>query len=131
MIQGARGWCTGMTQRDGMGKTVGGGFRMGNTCTLSGATRMRPVRDKVRDKKGTCKAALPHTWLPWGSNMSSREPPGQERNLQGSSSPQGCPGGLVCPFLLSVLLSLGFLIFVNIIYSNKASLEKSKHFWKC
>ena len=28
----ARGWCTGMTQRDGMGKRVGGGFRMGNTC---------------------------------------------------------------------------------------------------
>ena len=28
----ARGWCTGMTQRDGMGKEVGGEFRMGNTC---------------------------------------------------------------------------------------------------
>ena len=25
--------CTGMTQRDGMGREVGGGFRMGNTCT--------------------------------------------------------------------------------------------------
>ena len=24
MIQGARGWCTGMTQRDGMEKEVGG-----------------------------------------------------------------------------------------------------------
>ena len=33
MIQGAQGWCTGMTQRDRMGKEVGGGFRMGNTCT--------------------------------------------------------------------------------------------------
>ena len=33
MIQGARGWCTGMTQRDGIRKEVGGGFRMGNTCT--------------------------------------------------------------------------------------------------
>ena len=30
---GAQGWCTGMTQRDGMGREVGGGFRMGNTCT--------------------------------------------------------------------------------------------------
>ena len=29
----ARGWCTGMTQRDGMGRDVRGGFRMGNTCT--------------------------------------------------------------------------------------------------
>ena len=28
----ARGWCTGMTQRDGMGREVGGRFRMGNTC---------------------------------------------------------------------------------------------------
>ena len=28
----AWGWCTGMTQRDGMGSEVGGGFRMGNTC---------------------------------------------------------------------------------------------------
>ena len=26
------GWCTGTTQRDGMGREVGGGFRMGNTC---------------------------------------------------------------------------------------------------
>ena len=31
MRQGAQGWCTGMTQRDGMGKEVGGGFRMGDT----------------------------------------------------------------------------------------------------
>ena len=33
MRQGAQGWCTGMTQRDGMGREVGAGFRMGNTCT--------------------------------------------------------------------------------------------------
>ena len=46
-----------------------------------------------------------------------------------SSSPRGCPGGPVCPFLPSVLLLVGFLlIFGNIIYSNKASLEKSKSF---
>ena len=31
MRQGAWGWCTGMTQRDGMGREGGGGFRMGNT----------------------------------------------------------------------------------------------------
>ena len=34
MRQGAQGWCTGMTLRDGMGREVRGGFRMGNTCTL-------------------------------------------------------------------------------------------------
>ena len=33
MIQGAQGWCTGMTQSDGMGREVGGGFRMWNTRT--------------------------------------------------------------------------------------------------
>ena len=33
MRQGAQGWCTGMTLRSGMGREVGGGFRMGNTCT--------------------------------------------------------------------------------------------------
>ena len=33
MRQGAQGWCTGMTLKDGMGREVGGGFRMGNTCT--------------------------------------------------------------------------------------------------
>ena len=27
-----RGWYTGTTQRDGMGREEGGGFRMGNTC---------------------------------------------------------------------------------------------------
>ena len=29
--QDAWGWCTGMTQRDGMGREEGGGFTMGNT----------------------------------------------------------------------------------------------------
>ena len=28
----AQGWCTGKTQKDGMEREVGGGFRMGNTC---------------------------------------------------------------------------------------------------
>ena len=32
-ILDARGWCTGMTQRDGMGREVRGGFRIGNMCT--------------------------------------------------------------------------------------------------
>ena len=32
MRQGAWGWCTGLTLRDGMGREVGEVFRMGNTC---------------------------------------------------------------------------------------------------
>ena len=31
-IQDDWGWCTGMTQRDGMGREVGGEFSMGNMC---------------------------------------------------------------------------------------------------
>ena len=33
VILDAWGWCTGMTQRDGIGREVGGGFRMGSMCT--------------------------------------------------------------------------------------------------
>ena len=33
MIKDALGWCTGMTQRDGMEREVEGGLRMGTTCT--------------------------------------------------------------------------------------------------
>ena len=33
LIQDAWGWCTGMTQRDDMGREMGGGFRIGNSCT--------------------------------------------------------------------------------------------------
>jgi len=32
-IQEAWGWYTGMTQMDGIRREVGGGLRMGNTCT--------------------------------------------------------------------------------------------------
>ena len=32
-IQHAWGWCTGMTQRDVVGREVGGGFMFGITCT--------------------------------------------------------------------------------------------------
>ena len=33
LIQVAWGWCTGMTRRNGMGREVGGVFRMGNMHT--------------------------------------------------------------------------------------------------
>ena len=31
-ILDAWAWCTGMTQRDGVGREEGGGFKMGSTC---------------------------------------------------------------------------------------------------
>ena len=39
---GCLGWYTGMTQRDGMGREVGGGYKMGNTCT--------PMADSCQSK---------------------------------------------------------------------------------
>ena len=36
MRQGAWGWYTGMTQRDGIERELGGWFRMGNTCVPVG-----------------------------------------------------------------------------------------------
>ena len=33
MKQGTQSQCTGTTQRDGMGRGLGGGFMMGDTCT--------------------------------------------------------------------------------------------------
>ena len=55
MVQGARGSCTGMTQRGGMGREVEGGFRMGNTCTLmadSNQCMAKPIQYcKVKLKK--------------------------------------------------------------------------------
>ena len=35
-IQDTWGWCTIMTQRDGTGREVGGGIRIGNMCTGDG-----------------------------------------------------------------------------------------------
>ena len=60
MIQAARGWCTGMTQRDVMGREVGGDFRIGNTCTLmadSSQCMAKPVQyykitKLIKKKKG-------------------------------------------------------------------------------
>ena len=55
MIQDARGWCTGMTQRDGMGRELEGEFRMRNTCTPmadSSQCMAKPIQCcKVKKKK--------------------------------------------------------------------------------
>ena len=54
MRQGAWGWCTRVTQRDGMEKEVGGALRMGNTCTPMADScqyMAKPVQYyKVKDK---------------------------------------------------------------------------------
>ena len=42
MRQGAQGQCTRTTLRDGMGREVGGGFRMGDTCTPMADSGQKP-----------------------------------------------------------------------------------------
>ena len=57
MRQGAQDWCTGMTLRDGMGREVGGGFKMGNTCT--------PMADSRQCVAKTSYKELAHWKRPW------------------------------------------------------------------
>ena len=45
MIQGARGWYTGMTQRDGMGREVRGGVQDGEHMYTHG--RLKSMYDKT------------------------------------------------------------------------------------
>ena len=60
MRQGAQGWCTEKTQRDGMGREVEGGFRMGNACTPmadSCECMAKPIQYcKVKKKKKNQKS---------------------------------------------------------------------------
>ena len=46
-MQDAWGWCTGMTQRDGMGREVGEGFRIGNTCKKSKKGKKKKKKRKI------------------------------------------------------------------------------------
>ena len=56
MILDAWGWCTGKTQRDGMGRE-GGGFRMRNTC-MPGADSFRYMADQYNIVKFKNKIKL-------------------------------------------------------------------------
>ena len=64
MRQGARGWCTGMNLRDGMGRKVGGGFGMGNTCT--------PMADSCQKPLQYCKVISLQLIYPPQKNLSVR-----------------------------------------------------------
>ena len=59
-LYNAWGWCTGKTQRDGTGREVGGGFRMGNTCIPVADSCLyitKPIRYcKVKKKKSKSPA---------------------------------------------------------------------------
>ena len=55
MIQGARGRCTGMTQRDGMGREVGGGVQDGEHYCFSSVLDSHP---KLRVRRAMDKFIL-------------------------------------------------------------------------
>ena len=50
-IQDAWGWFTGMIQRDDMGRVVGGGIRIGNSCGGFMSMMAKPIQYcKVKNK---------------------------------------------------------------------------------
>ena len=66
-IQDAWGWCTGMTQRDDIGRVVAVGFRVGNSCTPvvdSCQCMAKPIQycklKKKRKNRDISKAGMKH-----------------------------------------------------------------------
>ena len=65
MRQDARGCCARMTQRDGMGRELWGGFRMGNTCTHmadSSQCMAKPIQCCKVKKKVSREKNKPQFW---------------------------------------------------------------------
>ena len=59
MIQDAQGWCTGMTQKDGMGREVGGGvqtgehmYTRGGFMSMYGKNQYNIVKKKKKNRDG-------------------------------------------------------------------------------
>ena len=70
----AQTWCTGKTQRDGMGREVGGGIGMGNTCksmadSFQCMTKPSTIKEKKKKNIGVgCHALLQGIFPTQGSN---------------------------------------------------------------
>ena len=48
----AQDWCTGKTQRDGMGREVGGGIGIGNTCkSMADSCQCMAKTTTIKEKK--------------------------------------------------------------------------------
>ena len=59
---GCLGWCTGTTQRDGMWREEGGGFRMGTTC-MPVADSFLYMAEPINIVKFKKKILLIYFWL--------------------------------------------------------------------
>ena len=57
----AQGWCSGKTQRDGVGREVGGGIRMGNTCKPMAVSFQCMTKFTTNKKKRRRKKENVHT----------------------------------------------------------------------
>ena len=67
MRQAAQGWCTGMTLRDGVGREVGVGFKMGNTGTSmsdSCQCMAKPTAAAAKVTSVVSDSVRPHRWQP-------------------------------------------------------------------
>ena len=67
MRQAAQGWCTGMTLRDGVGREVGVGIKMGNTGTSmsdSCQCMAKPTAAAAKVTSVVSDSVRPHRWQP-------------------------------------------------------------------
>ena len=79
MRQGAQGWCTGMTLRDGMWTEMGGGFRMGNICTLvAPVVKNLPANQETRAQFLDQEDPLDKGMVTHSSNLSWKIPWAEE-----------------------------------------------------
>ena len=64
MGQGAHGWCTGMTLGDGMGKDVGEGFWIGNTCVpiVDSCRHLAPLQNCKSERKIPIQYIKAYIW---------------------------------------------------------------------
>ena len=66
----AWGWCTGTTQRDGMGREEGGGFRMGNTCFKIIKLKKKKIHiDPEPEKAMTTHSSVLAWKIPWTEEL--------------------------------------------------------------
>ena len=87
----AQTWCTGKTQRDGMGREVGGGIGMGNTCksmadSFQRMTKPSTIKEKKKKEYWSGLPCPPPRDLP-NPGIKPRSP-----TLQVDSLPAALPG---------------------------------------
>ena len=80
--QDTQSWCTGTTLRGGMGRKVGGGFRMGDTCTPMADSYQCMAKTLPYCKVVSLQLKLINFFKKEGSNQDSVEHGGEVISLE-------------------------------------------------